>query len=108
MGISDDQIRERSDLASHKSRLLCEAHLMYGIDPVYAATLFCQVAQFEEQLAISATTEGGSGPTRNDHLVSAASCYVLSGDMENAKRVMNSGIDIPTSLIDLIRNTRIK
>ena len=106
--IEDPSDTERIDLARHKSRLLCEARLMSEVDPVYAANLFRQVAQFEEQLATRATTEGGSGPTRNDHMVSAASCYVLCGDMENAKRIMNSGIDIPTSLIDLVRKTRIK
>ncbi len=68
--------------------------------------LFHQVAQLEDRLADHPGNDDGSIPTKNDHL-SAASCCVISGDMESAKRVMDSCVEVPKSMDDLIARSSV-
>ncbi|MBX3159203.1 MAG: tetratricopeptide repeat protein [Deltaproteobacteria bacterium] len=85
------RFESEADLTKHKSRLLMEARWLG--DAPFAAVLFQQAGALEERLAQLNGGKGASldsaGPTRSDHLVSAATCYVHSGEFRDAERILS-------------------
>jgi tetratricopeptide (TPR) repeat protein len=90
-----------ADLVIHKSRLLVEAQWLGNVP--FAAVLFQQAGALEEYLADQAASpptphDGAAGPARSNHLISAATCYVYSGDIQAADRILAlPGVVVPPS-----------
>lgn len=76
----------RDAMLNHKTRLITEARLLRARNAhLYATVLFSQAGELELRLASSAPK--GERPSRNERLVSAASCFGLSGNIVDAIRL---------------------
>src|SRR5882762_5045137 len=75
-------------MRQHKSMLIIEAQLMHEtVRHELAVLLYQQAGGIELRLAEDGD-DGEDAPTRNDHLVSAASCFVQSGDLAGARKLL--------------------
>lgn len=78
----------RDEQRAYKSRLVIEAQLLRGTPRhELAVLLFQQIASIEMALADTVVADPDA-PSRNDHLVSAASCLVHSGDLAGARALL--------------------
>lgn len=91
----------------HKSRLLTEArHLASLKEHGLSTLLFHQVAAIEHELALKPAN--AQGPSAEDRLISAASCYALSGDLPRSLEIFGGLSHLSDELRGFVRGLQVR